>query len=67
MDSCFPQFTMLSDNKLAFSKDSFTPIGLHRIEWDGRDHQGRLVASGVYFLQARNKTGIVNKKLLLLR
>ena len=48
-------------------KDSFTPIGLHRIEWDGRDHQGSLVASGVYFLQVRNRTGIVNKKLLLLR
>lgn len=48
-------------------KNSFMSIGVHRVEWDGRDYKGHLVASGVYFFHVRNKTRRINKKMLLLR
>lgn len=43
------------------------PAGMYTIEWDGRDGQGRAVASGVYLAELRTKQIHQVRKLLLLR
>ena len=35
--------------QVAILVDDHRDAGPHRIEWDGRDHEGRAVAAGVYF------------------
>ncbi len=39
--------------------------GQHQVTWDGRDDQGRLVASGLYFYVLRAGDVVLMKKLLL--
>ncbi len=41
--------------------------GVHRIEWDGTDDEGRHVASGVYFYQIKTDRFTGSKKLIVLR
>jgi hypothetical protein len=42
------------------------PAGPHRLAWDGRDDQGRRVASGIYFVGARSPLGETSARLVLL-
>ncbi|HEU4928267.1 MAG TPA: CehA/McbA family metallohydrolase [Candidatus Krumholzibacteria bacterium] len=41
--------------------------GEHRLEWDGRDEDGRRVASGVYFVRVHTANASVGRKMVLLR
>jgi hypothetical protein len=40
---------------------------IHRVQWDGRDHNGRPVASGVYFYRLRTEGFTKTHKMVLLR
>jgi hypothetical protein len=42
-------------------------MGLHLIEWDGRDHWGNQVASGIYFYRLVTAEHTALKKMLLLK
>ena len=41
--------------------------GPHRLQWDGRDDDGRSVATGIYFYRLTTPTRSVARKLLLIR
>ncbi|MDP6983135.1 MAG: FlgD immunoglobulin-like domain containing protein [Candidatus Latescibacteria bacterium] len=41
--------------------------GPHRLQWDGRDDDGRSVATGIYFYRLTTPTRAVARKLLLIR
>jgi len=41
--------------------------GTYRVEWDGRDHSGSPVASGVYFYRLRADSFLEAKKMVLLK
>ena len=41
--------------------------GYHRLPWDGRDDEGRLLASGVYLYRLVTGEGVLTRKLMLLR
>jgi hypothetical protein len=41
--------------------------GLHRIAWDGRDHQGRPVASGIYLVHIKSATFEMTRKAVMLK
>ena len=43
------------------------PAGRHRIHWDGRDSEGRALASGVYLYRLMSAGGVLTRKLTLLR
>ncbi len=45
----------------------FFLAGEHAVEWDGRDDDGRAVASGVYFCRLRSGGGEAIRKLVLIR
>ncbi|HET9886434.1 MAG TPA: FlgD immunoglobulin-like domain containing protein, partial [bacterium] len=34
-----------------------------RLQWDGRDQQGKLVGAGVYFVQATSRSGVAIAKI----
>ncbi|MEC8992026.1 MAG: FlgD immunoglobulin-like domain containing protein [Candidatus Latescibacterota bacterium] len=40
--------------------------GPHRLQWDGRNDDGRSVATGIYFYQLTTPTRSVARKLLLI-
>ena len=41
--------------------------GAHTIRWDGRDDEGRSVASGVYLYQLKADENVATKKSMLLK
>jgi hypothetical protein len=41
--------------------------GQYKVTWDGRDHEGNEVASGVYFYKLETKEFVDTKKMVLLR
>jgi hypothetical protein len=41
--------------------------GVSRFEWDGRDHQGRALATGVYWYRVRSSLGSESGSLILMR
>lgn len=43
------------------------PAGAHAIHWDGRDHQGKAVASGVYLYRLHTGKQKITRKMTLLR
>ena len=47
--------------------DGEQPPGQHRVVWDGRDRQGRAVASGVYFYRLQTPLFSQTRKMILLR
>ncbi len=42
-------------------------IGEHKIIWDGRDNQGKAVASGIYIYRLQFRNQIISKKMVLVR
>jgi Ca-activated chloride channel homolog len=47
--------------------DREEPAGIHRITWDGKDLNGRTVASGIYFYSMRAGDYFKTKKMIMLR
>jgi flagellar hook assembly protein FlgD len=45
--------------------DAEVGSGIHRVVWDGRDDDGRHVASGVYLSSLRSGNEISSKKMVL--
>lgn len=41
--------------------------GLHQIKWDGRNYQGHIATSGVYFTQVKAGEFVATQKMLLIR
>ena len=41
--------------------------GTHRVKWDGRNHSGTAVASGVYIYRIKTAQSSISRKMLLLR
>jgi len=52
--------------KIADLDISDSHLGLHVIQWNGKNHHGQRVSSGVYFLVLQQKNKISKQKLLLL-
>jgi hypothetical protein len=47
--------------------DGHWPVGHHEIRWDGRDSDGRAVASGMYLYQLEAGGAAVSRKMVLVR
>jgi len=47
--------------------DRDMPAGSHAVRWDGRDGNGRAVASGVYFYRLNAGTDVDKRKMILLK
>ena len=47
--------------------DQVQPAGDHTVRWDGRDHRGRAVSTGVYFCRLQSGLLSESRKLVLLR
>ncbi len=43
------------------------PAGVYQIQWDGRDHSGKQVVSGVYLYRVRTGSYVQTRKMLLLQ
>ena len=57
----------LTGQRVAVLHDGPQKAGLHRLRWNGRDGQGRLLASGVYVYRLVTAAGAQTRKLTLLR
>jgi hypothetical protein len=53
--------------RVAVLADSVQPAGPHAVIWNGRDHSGRTVASGAYFLQFDFEGGYLRERIVLLK
>ena len=47
--------------------DDVLEVGVHKVQWDGKDEGGRNIASGVYVYRVRSGDFVQTRKLLLLR
>jgi photosystem II stability/assembly factor-like uncharacterized protein len=48
--------------------DEFTPVGNHKVIWNGDDESGKVVSSGVYFYKISTGSGYTSsKKMILLK
>ena len=57
----------LTGQRVAVLHQGQTEAGFHRLHWDGRDDQGRLLASGVYVCRLVTSEAAQTRKLTLLR
>jgi hypothetical protein len=57
----------LLGRKVSTIVDKTLPAGEYTTEWDGRDDNGRPVASGIYFYQIRIGGYVESRKMLLLK
>ncbi len=57
----------LTGQRVAALHEGPKKAGLHRLRWDGRDEQGRPLASGVYVYRLVTAEGAQTRKLTLLR
>ena len=57
----------LAGQKVAELETGLRESGRHIIQWDGRDKQGRQVASGIYLFQLRHGENMLTRKMLLLK
>ena len=47
--------------------DAQLVAGPHRLQWDGRDDEGRAAATGIYFYRLTTPTRMLARKLMLIR
>jgi len=47
--------------------DGLQPAGRHHVIWDGRDENGRTVASGVYFYRLEAGQDVLSRKMVLMK
>ena len=57
----------LTGQRVALLRQGPQQAGLHRLHWDGRDGEGRPLASGIYFYRLVTAEVILTRKLVLLR
>ncbi len=57
----------LTGQRLAVLHQGPEKAGLHRLHWDGRDDEGRPLASGVYLYRLVTNEAVLTRKLTLLR
>ena len=57
----------LSGQRVAVLSTGLQQAGRHRLAWDGRDNEGRPLASGVYLYRLVAVEGVLTRKLILLR
>ncbi len=57
----------LTGQRVAVLREGPQKAGFHRLRWDGRDAQGRPLASGVYVYRLATSEGVQTRKLTLLR
>ena len=57
----------LTGQRVAVLQQGPEKAGVHRVHWDGRDGQGRPLASGVYLYRLVTGESIQTRKLTLLR
>ena len=57
----------LTGQRVAVLHEGPRKAGLHRLRWDGRDDQGRALASGVYVYRLVTAEAVQTRKLTLLR
>ena len=57
----------LTGQRLAVLRQGPQPAGYHRLGWDGRDGEGRPLASGVYLFRLVTGETVLTRKLTLLR
>lgn len=57
----------LTGQRVATLRQGTQQAGQHRIHWDGRDSEGRSLASGIYLYRLVTAEGILTRKLILLR
>ena len=57
----------LTGQRVAVLHQGPLQAGFHRIHFDGRDHAGRALASGVYLYRLVSSDGVLTRKLTLLR
>ena len=59
-------FSMIGQ-RVAVLRQGHQQAGYHRLRWNGRDHVGRPLASGIYLYRLVTDEGILTRKLVLLR
>ncbi len=59
-------FNLLGQKVRTLVDAHLTP-GHYQVVWDGRDDQGRLVATGVYLYQLRGHNALITKKMMLIK
>ncbi|MFW9769953.1 MAG: T9SS type A sorting domain-containing protein, partial [Candidatus Thorarchaeota archaeon] len=47
--------------------DEIKSTGFHSVEWDGRDHAGKPVASGIYLYRIKTDKFIQSRRMVLLK
>ena len=57
----------LTGQRLAVLQQGPQQAGYHRFRWDGRDDEGRPLASGIYLYRLVTGEGVLTRKLTLLR
>ena len=57
----------LAGQRVAILSTGPQQAGRHRLAWDGRDSEGRPLASGVYLYRLVSAEGVLTRKLILLR
>ncbi|MYA22521.1 MAG: T9SS type A sorting domain-containing protein, partial [Gemmatimonadetes bacterium] len=57
----------LTGQRVAVLSTGQQQAGRHRLAWDGRDNEGRPLASGVYLYRLVSVEGVLTRKLILLR
>ena len=48
-------------------EDGMKPAGIHRVSWDGKDANGRLACSGVYFMKLKTPERSKTARLVVVR
>ncbi len=57
----------LAGRRIAVLMDGTIPAGVHDAVWNGEDRAGRVVAAGVYCARLTSATGVVTRRLVLVK